>query len=349
MKDKIRYYNDVERVIKCIPNIDKLRGSKVLITGATGMVCSPLVDILIYLNQRFGMQIELFLAGRSRRRMSDRFEDLVEGKDYSFIKYDATKDEELCLEVDYIIHGASNASPNIYSLEPVETLLGNIIGTNSMLRLATQNNTKRLLYISSSEVYGKIESELPYLESDYGFVNILDPRSCYPNAKRTAETLCVAYSVEYDIDVVIARLGHIYGPSITQSDMRASAQFSRNASRGMDIVMKSPGKQLRSYCYTLDCASAILTILINGENRNAYNISNCDSIVSIYDMAKELAGAANVGIRFADASEFERKGYNLMDNSSLDSGKLEKLGWKACFDLKEGVRRTIEHLQIIND
>ena len=181
----------------------------------------------------------------------------------------------------------------------------------------------------------------PYSENDFGFLDILNQRSSYPSAKRAAETLCVAYAEEYHLDTVIVRPGHIYGPSITVSDSRAAAEFTRNAARGENIVMKSAGTQLRSYCYSLDCGSAILTALLNGASRNAYNISNRHSVVTISDVAEALAAAAGTKVVFEAPTEQEAKGYTLMTNSSLNAEKLEALGWRAVFSLAEGVERTL--------
>ena len=217
----------------------------------------------------------------------------------------------------------------------------NIIGTNALLQLAKRRGAK-LLYISSSEVYGAKEDSLPFSESKYGYIDVLNPRNCYANAKRAAENLCISYGVEYGVNSDIVRPGHIYGPSSTDSDSRAAAQFMRNAVHGDDIVLKSSGTQLRSYCYTLDCASAILSVLINGESLNAYNISNKDSIVNIRNVAEKFAELGGVKLVFQAPSDAEAKGYSLMANSSLDSRKLEGLGWRAQFDLETGVRNCIK-------
>lgn len=335
------YWDDIKTVCEHIPQIKKLNNKRVLITGATGMICSSVVEILAYLNNELNAGIKIFLAGRSESRLRDRFPKSVE---FSHISYDATKTLKLDIDVDYIIHGASNANPVVYAKEPVETLLGNIIGINSLLELAREKKA-RLLYISSSEVYGSKENNRPYRENDYGFIDILNPRACYPSGKRATETLCISYGAEYGVDTVVVRPGHIYGPTITMADTRASAQFTRNVLNGENIVMKSAGTQLRSYCYTLDCASAILTVLLNGATGVAYNISNKDSIVTIREFAEALANYAGTKIVFESPSDMERKGYNMMTNSSLDSRKLEELGWTAYFDLESGVQRTIEVLR----
>lgn len=335
------YWQDIKFVAQHIPRLNKLYGSSILITGATGMICSAVAEVLFFLNKEISANIQIILAGRDKDRMQKRFFCFIEGKDYTFCKYDATSDYLFDAKADYVIHGASNADPGKFSKEPVETMLANIIGLNTLLKSATNTNAKRLLYISSSEIYGNKEEKRPYKEDDYGFVDILNPRASYPSSKRAAETLCSAYSSEYGLDTVIVRPGHIYGPTITDSDSRASAQFTRKAKSGEDIIMKSAGLQLRSYCYMLDCASAILTALINGKSGEAYNISNSKSIVTIREMAEALAKAGKVNIVFENPSDIEQKSFNLMDNSSLVSKKLERLGWKAVFDINEGTQKTL--------
>ncbi|MCI9191615.1 MAG: NAD-dependent epimerase/dehydratase family protein [Lachnospiraceae bacterium] len=344
MKYSERYWEDVDRVIGCIPNIKKLYDSSILITGATGMICSCVAEVLFRLNTRKA-GINLYLAGRSRERMAKRFYVFQEDKDYVFVEYDATKDMQIDVNPDYIIHGAGNANPVIYTKQPVETMLGNIVGLNSLLRLAVAKETKRVLYISSSEVYGNKSENCPYEERDYGVIDILNPRACYPSAKRAAETLSVSYSAEYGLDTVIVRPGHIYGPTITRKDTRASAQFTWKAVDGQDIIMKSPGTQMRSYCYTLDCASAILTVLLEGVRTEAYNISNKESVVSIREMAETFARYGKAKIIFENASDAESRGFNLMSNSSLSAEKLEQIGWRACFNFEEGIKRTIDYLR----
>lgn len=343
MKYNDSYWQDVKRVLPHIKNVSSLNGKSVLITGGTGLICSGVVDILHYLNKEGNAGIEILLAGRSEERTAKRFYHMKEGVDYRFVKYDATVSTDLDVKTDYIIHGASNANPAAYVAQPVETMEANFIGLNNLLKLAVKNNTKRVLYLSSSEVYGQKDNMDPFFENDYGFLDILNQRASYPSSKRAAETLCVAYSLEYGLDTVMVRPGHIYGPAVIPSDNRATAQFTRNAVNHEDIVMKSAGSQLRSYCYSLDCASAILAVLLNGEKENAYNISNPDSIITISAIAKELALAAGQQLRFENPADAEAKGYNLMSNSSLDSKKLEALGWAAEFSPSEGAKRCIEY------
>lgn len=337
------YWKEVQQVVSGIPDIAILFGKSIMITGATGMICSAVAELLFWLNKESNANIRIILAGRNRERMQQRFYSFKEGIDYSFLEYDATKENAIYLSPDYIIHGASPADPVSFVKQPVETMFANLIGLKSLLDIAKENPKTRFLYVSSSEVYGNKNESRPYHESDYGYVDILNPRACYPSSKRAAETMCATYREEYGVDFVVVRPGHVYGPSITETDSRASAQFTRKVVDRENIVMKSAGTQLRSYTYTLDCASAILTVLLKGKCGEAYNISNPQSVVSIREMAEYMAKATGVKVVFEQASDLEKRSYNMMDNSSLDSSKLEDLGWRGRYGIEEGVVSTINY------
>lgn len=338
------YLRDLTKIQDIIPDLDKLRDSSILITGAGGMICSAIIDFLLVLNETLKLNIQIYAAARSEQKVKARFGEYVQCKEFHFIQYDATKPLEIKEKIDYLIHGASNANPATYVKEPVETILANIVGINNILEYAAKNDSKRVLYISSSEVYGKKDETKPYSEEDYKFVDILNVRAAYPSAKRAAETMCVAFEKEYGVESVIVRPGHIYGPTMTEKDNRASSQFARDVIEGRNIVMKSKGTQVRSYCYVLDCVSAIFTVLINGESGNAYNISNSKSIATIREIAECFAATMGRDVLIELPTEKEKQGYNLMDNSSLTSDKLESLGWQGIFDLKTGVSHTVASL-----
>jgi nucleoside-diphosphate-sugar epimerase len=229
--------------------------------------------------------------------------------------------------------------------EPVETMLSNFLGMKYLLDYAKQVGAKRILYISSSEVYGKKENSEPFREDEYGAIDLLNPRNSYSIGKRAAETLCASYAAEYEIESVIVRPGHIYGPTASPQDNRVSSAWAYAAARGEDIVMKSDGAQLRSYCYCLDCAAAMLKVLLRGENVHAYNISNPESIITIRQMGEILAKAGQVKLIREEAGEEEKKGFNPMSNSSLESKNLQGLGWQGLFDAETGLRHTVTILR----
>lgn len=344
------WISDIDRVISYLPELDELAGKSVLITGACGMICSAVIYLFIGYNETHQRKIHILAAARSEGKTRKKFGDCFEKGYFDYIPYDA--EEEIIgidHQVDYIIHGASNASPNKIMAEPVETMVSNFTGLQRLLQFAKSNRTKRVLFISSSEVYGQKNDEKSFREDEFGYINLLDPRNSYSVGKRAAETLCVSFAKEYGINVTIVRPGHIYGPTALMDDNRVSSAWMFMAARNEDIVMKSSGSQVRSYCYCLDCASGIITVLLRGERSTAYNISNPDSVVSIRGMAELIAHSAGVKILSEQASEKDKAGFNPMSNSSLDSTRLLELGWRGLFDAPTGIDHTIRIIRDITD
>ena len=337
---------EIDETIEADHLLGELDNKTVMITGATGLICSAIVDILIRYNETRKNKIKIVVAGRSLDKVIERFAHFVQKDYFSFIPYDASRTDN-CFDFhsDYIIHGASNATPNMIIKEPVETMLSNFSGIKNLLDYALSTDCHRVMYVSSSEVYGMKNSNRPYLESEYGAIDLLNPRNSYSIGKSAAETLCVSYSEEYGLESVIVRPGHIYGPTATPQDNRVSSAWAYSAAQGNDIVMKSDGAQIRSYCHCLDCASAILTVLLRGENKQAYNISNRNSIISIKQLGEMIAQTAGVKFLREEASSQEKKAFNPMNNSSLNSEKLEGLGWKGIFDAKRGIESTVRILK----
>lgn len=340
-----QYFEDLEKIQSCIPNIEQIKNKKILVTGAGGLIGSTIVDFLIHLNQSKEYKIEIYVGARNKRKLEERFGKYLYDDNVTFVQYDALVPINLKQNIDYIIHAASPANPMLYVKNPVETMLANFIGIKYILEYAKDNHVNRVLYISSSEIYGKKKENTPYLENDYGFIDLLNPRACYPSSKRAAETLCVSYLKEYGVKSVIVRPGHIYGGAITKEDNRASSQFLKDVAMGKDIIMKSIGSQKRSYCYVCDGVSSIFTVLLNGIPGQGYNISNPNSVCTIKEMAECIAAIGNQKILFEFPTEKEKNSYNLMDNSSIDSSSLIALGWKGLFDLKTGLCHSLEMIK----
>ena len=339
-----------ETIATILPELDKLTNHSVLITGGTGLICSAVIDVLIRWNETHDEKISIIAAGRNREKVLLRFAPYCKENWFLFIPYDAcsTHDSQNILHntfCDYIINGASNASPNKIIKEPVETMLSNFMGMKYLLDYAKEKYVKQTLYISTSEVYGKKDSEMPNKSNDYGGIDILNSRNSYSIGKCAAETLCASYHDEYGVNSSIIRPGHIYGPTASEADNRVSSVWAHNAAKGKNIIMKSDGMQLRSYCYCLDAASAILKVLLEGESVKAYNISNPDSVISIKRMAEILVNAAGVSLRIEMPTDNEKKAFNPMKNSSLDATELYTLGWKGLFDAERGLKHTIQILR----
>lgn len=109
------------------------------------------------------------------------------------------------------------------------------MGLKYLLDCAKNSGAKRILYISSSEVYGRKEGNLPYKTDEYGYIDLLNARNSYSVGKRAAETLCASYLSEYGVESVIIRSDHIYGPTAVKYDNRVSSAWAYAGARGEDI------------------------------------------------------------------------------------------------------------------
>ena len=339
---KMKTYNDdIQQIYEENLPWDTLSGTNILITGATGLIGSTLVEVLMSNPHR---DYYVYASGRNLERARKRFERFSSIESFHFVEYDVMSPLQMDVRFDYVIHAASNASPNAFSKSPVDIGKANIYGVSNLIEYGIEHDMKRFLYVSSGEVYG--ESDGRIISEEYsGFVDCLNPRSCYPSSKRTAETLCASYASEYGADVVIARPCHIYGPNFTETDNRVYAQFIRNILRGEDIVMKSTGEQIRSWCYVVDCVSALLYILLKGVSGEAYNIADPHSVLTIRQLAEMLATIGNTNVIMEVPSETEKKAYNPVTKSVYAVDKLEKLGWKVSENMNEKMRKTIEYLK----
>ena len=337
------YYNDVYDV-SCDEILAELNNKSVMITGACGLIGSFIVDILMTRNSKFNSNITVIAYDFKEETVMNRFPNYIDNPNFKYICQDVNLPLEYNEKVDYIMHLASNAHPAFFKTDPVGTISANIIGLKNLLDYAKDNNVARVLYTSSGEVYGEADSTVKEFTEDFsGYVNPTSSRSCYPNSKRCAETLCVSYTEQFGVDTVIARPSHTYGPNMTKSDSRVYAEFIRNVMNGEDIVLKSEGKQVRSYTYIADCAKAFLYILIKGESKNAYNIANPNSITSIREMAEVIAKIGNRKV-IMDLPK-EKVVSNPMQCGVLNTDKLMSLGFNAKYDIEEGYTHAIKILK----
>lgn len=314
---------------------DWLSHKRVLITGATGLIGSFLADALLKRGD-----VELYLAGRSRERLEARFGEALKRPGVHFVPFDSATPARFDFDVDLVVHAATSAHPLAYSTDPVGTMRANLVGTMSLLEYLRTRGDARMVFLSTGEIYGE-NPDLPegFRETDHGWVDPMRPRSCYPESKRAAETLCVSYAAQYGVNVRVARLCHVYGPTFTPANSRADAQFLRNALNGEDIVMKSDGSQVRSWCYAADAVNALLWLLRDGKPGEAYNVAS-HAVASIREYAQTLCDLAGTALRFDIPPAVEQAGYTRVTRAVLNPEKLEILGWQARYDLRTGLEHT---------
>jgi nucleoside-diphosphate-sugar epimerase len=277
-------------------NIDweQFNGAAVLITGAYGMLPSYMVWTLIYLNEtRSDFLVTIMALGRSEEKFQKRF-GIYAAKPYlRFYQQDLSEPLKSVGPCDFVIHGASPASPHVYGTAPLSVIPVNVNGTYHTLDLAHQSQSCAYLLFSSSEIYG-IVSESVVTEDNGGLVNPLDVRSCYAESKRVAENLCVCAAHQWDVPAKIVRISHTFGPTINlENDERSFASFVAQAVAGNDIVMQGDGSAMRSFCYITDAVRAYFLVLLKGDVATAYNVGNPYQQHSIKELAHMAAAHAS--------------------------------------------------------
>ena len=325
-------------IIEVAQNIE-IENASVLVTGATGLIGSCLIDILIQCNTKFGKNITIYALSRSYNKIIDRF-----GNDVIPVVQDISVPIDNDLQLDYIIHGASNAEPRMYALQPVETILTNIIGTKNILEYCSRHINTKVILMSTFEVYGEIKGKSLYTEDMSGAIDQNILRNGYPESKRCSELLLKSDVEEYKVQAVIARLPSVYGPTMLPGDSKAHAQFIRNAVNGENIILKSKGSQRRTYCYVLDVVRAIFKILLSGNNGEIYNVSFEKSIASIAEVAQLCANIAGTTVIWESPDAVEAKGFSKSKDCILDNHKLRNLGWEGKYTLERGLKETYEYL-----
>lgn len=333
------YREALERVIPKVA----IRDGNVLVTGASGLIGSCLIDLLMLSNEH-GRQFEVYALGRSKEKLSTRFEASQQSNHLHFIVQDIMQPLDNSVSYDYIIHGASNADPRNYALYPAETMLINLEGAKNVLNYCKAHKETKVLLMSTFEVYGNAGKDV-YSETDCGIVDLNKIRSCYPESKRCMEILTRCYVDEYGVNAVIGRLSSIYGPTMAKDDSKAHAQFIRNGLNKENIVLKSKGAQRRTYCYVLDAVTGLLCVLAKGIKGEAYNISNENAVVSIAEVAQTVADIAGTKVVYDLPDEVEKRGFSTPQNCILDNAKLKKLGWSGCYNIYNGLK---ECLSILN-
>lgn len=342
--------DDWARVVSSLgKHVNALRGSRILLTGAAGFLGFNFLHFFSYLNSlpagrtKSGVvrvvAADNFLRGQPRwiveLAKADRHIDL---RRCDIVKPWGTRDQKY----DYIIHGASIASPTFYRQYPLETLDANVTGLRNMLDLAYRGRAKSMLFFSSSEIYGDpVPSEIPTAESYRGNVGCVGPRACYDESKRLGETLCYIYAEKYKLPVKMVRPFNNYGPGLRLTDKRVLPDFFTDVLAGRDLRVLSDGTPTRTFCYASDAVTGYLLALLSSGSGEAYNIGADNLEISMRDLAGLVTNVA--GGALGVTCEVSKDRAYLTDNPQRRCPDLTKartkLGYNPLVGLEEGLSR----------
>lgn len=337
--------DDLNRIIAQDISWEKLRDKRIMVTGASGMLGTYFVRTVLKLNEAKNANINVLCIVRNPKKIPS---DIANNERVEIVSQDVSKPMNIEGNVDYIIHAASPASPLIMRDDPVGTIAANTLGAFYTLMLAKEKKADGYMFISSREIYGQPQEGQEFFdEESYGFVDPLDPRSCYPEGKKAAETMCASFRAQYGLNAKTARLAHTYGPGMSIYDGRVQADFLKNVLFNEDIVLKSDGSSVRTYTYIADAVAGMWRILLDGDDI-AYNIGDENGKVSIRELAELLVRInpeKDLKLIY-DIPKDSGAGCAPFTMGILSSKKLRKLGWKPDNTIEEGFARTLRYLEI---
>lgn len=344
---------DVENIIEDNPLlVETFKDKSFLVTGATGAIGRYVVSFLAQTIEQKNGSGTILANVRDRAKAERIFGDYLHLDHLDFLVSDVNDITDVDKDIDYIIHAASPTQPDSFLKTPVDIIATNVFATHSLLELAKAKKATFCL-LSTLEIYGKVEAEsypVSVAEDQFGALDSTDLRSAYPESKRLAENLCVAFKTQYDVDSVIVRLAPIVSPEIEPDDKRVFAQFIHDVLDNKEITVYSDAaSKKRSYTDICDAITGIFTALSPSTERTGYpvfNLANNNNVVSIQELAQRI-----ISIRGASPNILNVISRDDSSNTSLstgaillDSQKLQDAGWTPRYTVDDTIKRSIEHL-----
>lgn len=324
----------------------ELEGKTIAITGSTGLLGACMVHCLLALKAQRGVNLHVVAIARNMEKAVRLFGE--EREELSYYQYDFSSTEPFQpkRKVDYLFHFAAPTASKDFVEKPVETMNTVYMGMQNILNYAEQTKLESLVLASTLEVYGTItDDSTPLTEDKQGYLDPMATRSSYPLAKRAAEALCHNYAVEKQVKVKVARLAQTFGAGVSKQDNRVFAQFARSVIHDEDIILHTTGELSRCYCYTTDAISAMLYILLKGEDGTAYNVANEATYISIRQMAELVAKTFNPDHVHVVIEKQEGLGYSPTTKLRLDTQRIQSLGWTPYYNMKDMFGRLIASMK----
>ena len=301
--------------------------ARIVITGGAGFIGSHLSDVLLAQGHEVVAIDNLFTG--TKRNMTH----LRDHANFEFMRHDVT--EPVLIECDQLYHLACPASPVHYQYNPIKTIKTNVIGTINMLGVAKRTHA-RFLLASTSEIYGD-PLEHPQVESYWGNVNPIGPRSCYDEGKRVAETLTINYREQDGVDTRIVRIFNTFGPRMLFNDGRVVSNFILQALKGDDITVYGEGLQTRSFCYVDDLVSGIVATMNRDGFSGPVNLGNPNEM-TIVDLAKKVIALTSSSSKIVQRPLPKDDPTRRQPDISFAKSEL---GWTPKVDLETGLKKTI--------
>ncbi|MCL1797136.1 MAG: NAD-dependent epimerase/dehydratase family protein [Eggerthellaceae bacterium] len=355
-------------------DLSLFKNSTVLVTGGNSLIGKYLVWLFCYLNDSCNFNIALYVLVRNLEKAQATFEEYVHKDYFAFLHQDicepirhgggegegggatlatapgtalGTALGTAPEKIDYIFHLAASASARLISQDPASIVRANALGTINVLDFARRAGAKNVVFASTREIYGKLPEGITRIkETDMGILDPTHPRNSYPESKRLAEALFVAFEKQYGVPFTILRIAHTYGPGMEiENDGRIMADILGAVVRGENIVLNSDGSARRGFCYITDCIDGIVRAMFSEVNSRVFNLANETEPYPISEVSRMVLDsfpAYGLELKLAPAQEDAfRGGYNSIPLVQLDTVRLESLGWKPLVGLLDGMKRTV--------
>jgi len=349
MNEKI-IINDCHEILREYKkDLIKLSNKNFLITGGGGFLLSYFCDLIYEFNKNSINKINLYIIDNFFHGKPNRFQKMNKKNRIFFMKRDILKLKKTHIKFNYIIHGASIASPIFYKKFPIETIKSNVLGLVNLLEENINNkNLKSFLFMSTSEVYGSPpNSKIPTREDYNGNVSFTGPRACYDESKRLGETIAINYFKKKKIPIKVVRPFNVYGPGQSLRDGRIIPDLMNSLKKNRNINLFSNGKPTRSFCYISDQIRGILNVIFWGKNGEAYNIGTTDEI-SINELSRKIIKISKKKLSIKYIKNVDND--YTKDNPQRRCPNISKIknikNWKPKIKLDIGIKKTLNYYKI---
>ena len=303
---------------------------KLLVTGGLGFIGSNFIISALHKNPQFEItNVDAELFGSNHKSL----DSLQSNPNYKFVKGNITNKplmEKLISDSDIIINFAAESFVDRSIMDANPFLVSNIRGTYTILDII-KNTKKKLIHISTDEVFGSLENGTSDEQSK------LNPSSPYAATKAAAELLANSYSATYGSDVIITRCTNNYGPR--QFAEKLIPKTILLASKDRKIPIYGKGTNIRDWIYVDDHCDAVLLTLLNGKSGESYNISANNEIDNL-TVVRKILEIMNKPKDLIDFVE-DRPGHDF--RYSMNSKKIsDELGWRVKSNFDDGLRKTIQ-------